>query len=70
MVRWSSCEKGHDLHPGTHYGLNAATCVLENKAFFGVTPYRSAACRKPCEWLTITDLVERHNYVRERQTRS
>jgi hypothetical protein len=33
MVCWSSCEKGHDLHPGTHSGLNAGTCVLENKAF-------------------------------------
>ena len=32
MVCWSSCEKGHDLHPGTHSGLNARTCVLENKA--------------------------------------
>jgi hypothetical protein len=33
MVRWSSCEKGHDLHSSTHSGLNAGTCVLENKAF-------------------------------------
>jgi len=69
MMRWSSCEKGDDLHPGTHSGLNAGTCVLENKAFFWCYAQPLGGLQKALRVrLTITDLIDRHNYLRERQT--
>jgi len=71
MVCRSSCEKGHDLHPGTHSGLNAGTCVLENKAFSWCYAQPLGGLQKALRVrLTVTDLVDRHNYLRERQTRS
>jgi len=53
MLRWDRCEKGHDLHPGAHSGLNAGTCVLENKAIFWCDaqalggPQKASGCGLP-----------------------
>ena len=71
MMPWSSCEKGHDLHPGTYSGLNAGTCVLENEAFFWCYAQPLGGLQKALRMrLTVTDLVHGHNDLRERQPSS
>jgi hypothetical protein len=69
MLLWDRCEKGHDLHPGAHSSLNTGTCVLENKAIFWCDAQALGGLQKALRVrLTVTDLVDRHNYLRERQT--
>jgi hypothetical protein len=69
MVCGSSCEKGYDLHPGTYSGLNAGTCVLEDKAFSWCCAQPLGGLQKALRvGLTVTDLVDRHKYLWERQT--
>jgi hypothetical protein len=68
MVRWNSRQKSNHLHSGPHSRLNAWTCVFENQAL----PRRYAQALGGVQiafrvWLTVADLIDRHNHLRKGQ---
>ena len=63
-----SGQKRHNLHSGVQSGLNARACVFEHQAFLW---RHSQSVGRHTEsfrvWLSISDLVDGHNDLRERQ---